>query len=196
MHEQNDCETHQDERNEVQNLRASHLLEGGVQEIFGRIRGDVQRVPERPARTPQPEPPRKVASDPPQTRGCEYPPLRLKSGTHGSPEQGAENDSAEERSDEDRRGCGMREEHEEGEEKDGDPARPSLPRIGEEPKCRCTEEERDEIVDVANERAKVQRRCRDHRHRHEDQWVSSKAVSDRRQRKDQQDLAAGHEQCG
>lgn len=46
MHEQNDCETRQDERNEAQDLSPSHLLEGGVQEIFGRIRGDVQRVAE------------------------------------------------------------------------------------------------------------------------------------------------------
>lgn len=87
----------------------------------------------------------------------------------------------------------MCEQHEERKEEDGDPGRPSLPRIGEEPQCRGTEEERDEIVDVANERAEVQRRRRDHRHRQEDQWVSSKAVPDRRQREDQQDLAARHE---
>lgn len=156
----------------------------------------MQRIAERPPRTPQPEPPGKIAEDPPETSGREDPSLRSDSGTHGSPEHGEENDGAEERSDEDRPGWGMGEQHEEREQENGDPGRPSLSRIGEEPQCRGTEQERDEIVDVANERAKVQRRRRDHGHRHEDQWVSSKTVPDRGQGKDQQDLAARHKQGG
>jgi hypothetical protein len=90
----------------------------------------------------------------------------------------------------------MREQHEEREEEDGDPARPSLPRIGKEPQRCGTEQKRHEIVDIANERAEVQRRRRDYPHRHEGQWVASKAVPDGRQCKDQQDLAARHEQGG
>lgn len=172
------------------------LLEGGIEEALRGVRGNVHRVAEGPPGPPETDAPEEIASTGSANRSCQDPAFLPDHPSDGPGQYRLERDSHGDDGDEDPRSRGVGEQREEREEPDSDPRRPSLPRIGEEPQCRGTEQERDEIVDVANERTEVQPRRRDHGHGHEDQRVSSKPVPHGGQSKDQQDLAARHEQGG
>ena len=189
-------EPQQNERNELEHLDARHLLEGGIQKILGRVGGDVKRVSEGPRRTPQPEPPGKVAGRGPGAGGCQDPSFRSDRFPDRTSQHGPESHSGGEGRDEDPPRRGVREQHQERAQEDGHPGGPSFAGVGKEPQGRDPEQQREEVVDVAHEWAEVESGGRDDGHGTEEQRASAQAISHRRQRQDQEHLPARHEHRG
>ena len=189
----NHGQSEQDEWDELQHMNRSHLLEGGVQEGRGGVGRDVDRVAKRSSGSPQPDQPRQVTRRDTRGRRRQDPALGADGFPKRSAQEGPETDGAEQDSDEDRCAGGVGEHHEKREEEDRRASRPSLPGIREEPQGRRAEQQREEVVHVADERSQVQGCRRDRGHGSEDRGASSQAVSDRGDHEDQEHLPAGYE---